>query len=485
MLMPANSPAFRFLVLALALTAATGCPAPTQTATEEDEVRPVKAAGSVRKTVAPTGASTKPTTSTAPGASPGAGGTSSTAPASTNPNGTPSTAASTATSAAPSTAASTAVSTAPSTAASTAVSTAPSTAASTAASTAPSASPSAGASSSPAASVEPSTTPSATPTTGDETPGPTRENGGSVSAFAGNKDGQGLQNGTGVDALFQLPTAVAADNAGNVYVADAGNNAIRKITPAGVVSLVAGGSQGTQEGVGMTAQFNSPNGIAVADDGTIYVADTNNNRVRKIVSQQTSLVVGNGSGGQSLSAPYSVAVDRLGNLFIADTNNFRVLKVPVGQSTASVFAGSGAAGSADGNGAAAQFTVPASLTTDFYGNVYVADIFSLRKITAAGVVSTPQITGAALFSQLRIATDRYGDGSILYASDTETDQVYLLRRDDATGDYEATTLAGSTAGHAEGAGANAQFNDPLQLWVTSGGTLYIPDYLNNVIRRSN
>jgi sugar lactone lactonase YvrE len=307
-----------------------------------------------------------------------------------------------------------------------------------------------------------------------------------VTAFVGNKDGQGLQNGQGVDALFWLPSAVAVDSAGNVYVADTGNNAIRKITPGGDATLVAGGSLGTNEGAGSTAQFNSPSGITVDGAGTLYVADTGNNRIRKIAGGLTSLFIGAGAGGQSLSAPSSVACDRFGNLYIADTNNFRVLKVAAGQSTATVLAGSGSAGQANGGGSAAQFISPASLTVDFNGNVYVADVFSIRKIDPSGNVSTPSITGdATFFSQVRVTTDRQGDGSILYVTDAESDKIFILRRDATSGEYEAEELAGSTQGYAEGAGANAMFFDPLQPFVTDSGTIYVPDYGNNVIRRMN
>ena len=476
-MLPAHSQSFRLLAISLALAAVVGCPGPSQV--DEEEIRPVRVTGSKKSPSPGTTATARPGASATPSAaattgataSPSTGGTASPSPngttspnpnatASPNPNG----------SASPS----------PSPSASASASPSPSPSASATAS--PSASPTASPSPSPTAS--PTAAPTATPTSNGGTPEPTRENGGSASTFAGNKDGQGMQDGTGTEATFQLPAAVTADAAGNVYVADAGNNAIRKITSGGVVSLLAGGSQGTNEGVGLTAQFSAPNGIAVDDAGVVYVADTNNNRVRKIVNGQTSLFIGAGSGGQTLAAPYGVAVDRQGNLFIADTNNRRILKVPAGQTTAAVFAGSGTSGSADGSGASAQFTVPVSLATDYFGNVYVADIFSLRKIDPSGVVTTPQVSGAQLFSQLRIATARMGDGSVIYASDTETDQVYILRRD-ADGNYDSTSLAGSTAGHTDAAGNGAQFNDPLQLWVTGSGTLFVPDYLNNVIRRLN
>jgi hypothetical protein len=170
----------------------------------------------------------------------------------------------------------------------------------------------------------------------------------SLALFAGDP-GQtaGAADGTGSEARFNLPNSVATDSAGNVYVADRFNHTIRKITPAGVVSTLAGtvGMVGSTDGTGAAASFNNPAGVATDGAGNVYVADTNNCTIRKIT--------------------------------------------PAG--VVSTLAGtSGQTGTTDGIGAAARFTNPEGVATDGAGNVYVADTdnHTIRKITAAGGVTT-------------------------------------------------------------------------------------------------
>jgi sugar lactone lactonase YvrE len=268
-----------------------------------------------------------------------------------------------------------------------------------------------------------------------------------------------------------------------VWVADSGNDLIRKVTSAGVVSFVAGGAATFADGAGATANFNQPNGITVDDSGNVFVADTSNNRIRKIVAgtSTVSTLVGGGSGGQTLSSPQSVACDRSGNLYIADTGNFRILRVASGSNSASVFAGSGVAGISDGNGAAAQFISPSSVTVDFAGNVYVGDASFVRRVSSSGAVTSLTINDVN-FVQPRITTDRQADGSIIYATDGDNNTVYTIKRD-ISNNYNATLLAGTNQGFLDGVGAAARFQIPLQPFVTGDGTLYVPDQQNNCIRK--
>jgi serine/threonine protein kinase, bacterial len=229
-----------------------------------------------------------------------------------------------------------------------------------------------------------------------------------VSTFAGTGT-SGFLNGNALSAQFDLPMDVAIDKYGNVFVADQGNNIIRMITPSGMVSSFAGsGAPGLVDGDDTTAEFLSPQGVAVDTSGNIYVADAGNNCIRKITPAGiTSTLAGalthgftNGTGGVAqFSKPEGVAVDANGNIYIADAGNNVIRKItPTGE--VSTFAGSGAFGYADGSGSAAQFSAPAGVAVDASGNVYVADEYNarIRKITPQGIVTTIAGTGSFGFA---------------------------------------------------------------------------------------
>ena len=147
----------------------------------------------------------------------------------------------------------------------------------------------------------------------------------------------GFANGTGTSARFNLPQGVAVDSSGNAYVADSLNNLIRKITPAGVVSTFAGsGSRGSTNGTGTAASFNGPIGVALDSSGNVYVSESGNNLIRKITSAGVvSTLAGTGSQGSangegtvaSFYAPYGISVDSTGNVYVADTYNHLIRKI--------------------------------------------------------------------------------------------------------------------------------------------------------------
>ncbi len=196
---------------------------------------------------------------------------------------------------------------------------------------------------------------------------------------------------------------IAVDPSGNAFVAEAGNNAIRKVTAAGEIGNFAGSSTGATDGTGMAALLNRPAAVAVADGGDIYVADTGNHAIRRISrtgavttfagSGSAGFANGNGSSA-SFNAPTGVALDGSGNLYVADSNNNVIRKITRAGSV-STFAGSGAAGFANGLGTSATFSSPSHVAVDRDGNVYVSDVgnVSVRKVTAGGLVTTVVGTG--------------------------------------------------------------------------------------------
>ena len=218
---------------------------------------------------------------------------------------------------------------------------------------------------------------------------------GVVSTFAGSAPGS--TDATGTAASFSITRGLAVDAAGNVYVADEGNHKIRKITPAGVVSTLAGsGTIGSADGPGISASFNLPTGVAVDAAGNVYVADRTNHKIRKITSAGVvSTLAGSGAQGStdatgilaSFNFPTGIEVDAAGNVYVAEAGNYKIRKI-TSAGVVSTLAGSGALGSTDGPGTAASFYIPHDVAVDALGNVYVGEDYKIRKITSAGVVST-------------------------------------------------------------------------------------------------
>jgi sugar lactone lactonase YvrE len=318
-----------------------------------------------------------------------------------------------------------------------------------------------------------------------------------VSTFAGSGN-VGSTDGTGTYDSFYWPQGLAVDGSGHVYVADGSNNRIRMITPGGVVSTFAGSlGAGSDNGTVSVARFFNPTGVAIDGSGNVYVADQNNHLIRKITPVGVvSTLAGSGSQGfangigtaASFSFPSEIAVDGLGNVYVADQDNFRIRKItPAG--VVSTFAGSSVAGFANGTGTAASFSPLTGLALDVSGNVYVADYgnHSIRKITPAGVVSTLAGSGsqgssdgtgtAASFNYpTRVVVD--GSGNVYVADRTNN----LIRKITPTG--VVITLAGSgSVGSANGMGIAASFNGPSGVAIDGSGNLYVADTYNNRIRK--
>lgn len=230
---------------------------------------------------------------------------------------------------------------------------------------------------------------------------------GAVTTLAGSTTG-GYADGAGAAALFSQPAGVAIDGNGNAYVADAGNHAIRKITPAGQVCTVAGtGSSGYVDGAGAQAKFNMPVGVTVDRQGNLYVADFYNFRIRKIdTAGVVSTLAGNGEQAYldgvgtaaKFARPHAVSVDANGvYLYDVDTDTAVVRKIEIATATVTTLAGSTTPGYADGVGSAAQLGYPYGVAVDDNGTLLLADTWNnrIRRVLANGTVTTEAGNGTA------------------------------------------------------------------------------------------
>jgi len=316
-----------------------------------------------------------------------------------------------------------------------------------------------------------------------------------VTIFAGSGSGA-FVNGTGVAASFNYPSDVAVDASGNVYVADTQNNRIRKITSEGVVTTLAGsGNQTFADGTGVAASFSRPSGVAVDASGNVYVADSNNNMIRKITSVGVvTRLAGAGSMGftdgtgtaAKFNLPEGVAVDASGNVYVADTFNHRIRKI-TSSGVVTTLAGSGSEAFADGTGAAASFCRPSGVAVDASGNVYVADTFNyrIRKITSSGVVTTLAGSGSEAFADGTGAAASFSRPSGV-AVDTSgnvyvTDSInHRIRKITSAG--VVTTLTGSGYSGSSNV-STATFYGPSGVAITSLGTIFVADTANHLIRK--
>ena len=308
----------------------------------------------------------------------------------------------------------------------------------------------------------------------------------------------GAADGRGTNAQFNFPSGGYADRQGNVYVADFGNHRIRKVAPDGTVSTVAGtGVPGYADGPADQAMFNQPLGVCADGAGNMYVADTGNNRIRKIsLTGLVSTVAGSGLSGYidgsgawaRFDFPNDLVVDGSGGLYVSEFNNHTVRKVTA-EGNVSTWVGNGTPGEVDGARMAARLNQPGGLAMDTQGNLYVSEFGGqrIRKISAAGEVSTAAGSGVAGYmdgpgSQAQF---RNPDGVVvdpagyLYVADNGND---VIRRVSPSGWVE--TVAGTgVAGFADGEGAKSQFVNPSGLGMDGSGTLYVADGGNHRVRQ--
>jgi sugar lactone lactonase YvrE len=324
-----------------------------------------------------------------------------------------------------------------------------------------------------------------------------------ASLLAGNDGGAGSADGTQAAARLNRPSGIAVDASGNAYVADAGNNSIRKIDPSGVVTTLAGapGLPGSANGLGAAARLSEPTGVAVDSAGFVYVADSGNNAIRKISPAGLALTLAGApeepgrADGQGAAArfwgPSGVAVDRSGTVYVTDTNN-NLVRIVSQDGVVSTLAGTGEAGSADGPGKAASFFHPSGIAIDDSGIAYVADSGNnaIRAISPSGAVTTIAGPGRrraagggrkyarASFSDPNgLAVDPSGN---IYVADAGNGVIRKLAPSGT-----ATILAGrlGQAGSADGKGAAATFFSPFGVALDQAGNAYVADGGNHTIRK--
>ena len=321
---------------------------------------------------------------------------------------------------------------------------------------------------------------------------------GTITTIAGTgEQGYSGDNGPAVEAQLAYPQRVAVDGNGNLYIADWGNNRIRRVDANGTITTIAGtGGSGFSGdgGPAVAAQLKLPQGVAVDGTGNLYIADTDNHRIRQVVPSGTiTTIAGTGGSGYSgdggpaavaqLNSPSGVAVDGAGNLYIADTENHRIRRMN-SSGTITTVAGTGMGFSGDGGPAiAAQLNTPAGVAVDGAGNVYIADYYNrrIRRVDASGIIATIAGTGRRGFS---------GDGGLAVVAQLGNPRgvavdgagnVYIadffngrIRRVDALGII--TTIAGSEGqgNHGDGGPAvQARLGSPEGVAVDRAGNLYI------------
>ena len=370
--------------------------------------------------------------------------------------------------------------------------------------------------------------------------------------LAGRAGSSGSADGTGTNALFNRPWNLAVDAAGNIFVTEAANHLVRKITPAGVVTTLAGtaGVPGTADGTGSAAQFgfiatgpastptapSGPFGIALDGAGNAFVVDGDNYTIRRLTPERVvTTYAGQGgfrgatdgaAGAALFSVPIGVASDADGALYVADCFNHVIRRISPTGFVTTIAGFAGTSGSADGAGSQARFLHPTGLATDAAGNLYVGDSNNtVRRVSPPGpgqsdwtvttLAGTPgagggndgvgalaqfgipagtlanitiRFTPANLAPSTGIPTYAIGDLSGLatdaagnvYVADAANHTIRKI-----TPARVVTTIGGipGFSGNTDGLGSTARFRNPSGVAVDAAGYLYIADSLNHTIRK--
>ena len=329
---------------------------------------------------------------------------------------------------------------------------------------------------------------------------------GTITTFAGSSAGLSGDNGAASSAQLSGPQAITMDSTGNLYIADTGNSRIRKIDTSGTITTIAGTSSGFSGDTGLatSAQLASPAGVGIDSSGIIYIGDTNNNRLRKIATDGTittfagtGVTTYGGDGGVATSAQFStpqgVAVDSAGNVYMADSGHHRIRKIDT-SGNISTYAGTGTAGFTGDGGPAtsARLNTPLGISIDSSDNLYIAEGNNsrIRKVATDGTITTVAGSSAGFSGDGGAATSAQinspfgvvaGSGGVFYIADTGNQRI---RKVDGSGNITTVAGTGSAGSSGDtGAATSAQINTPMSGAIDSSGNYYFADYGNSKIRK--
>ncbi len=334
-----------------------------------------------------------------------------------------------------------------------------------------------------------------------------------VSTFVGSTTAiSGSTDATGTAARFRYVGATVQDAQGNLYVTDIDNHTIRKVTSAGVVTTFAGtvGSFGGNDGTGTAAKFYSPYGLTIDASGNLYVSEFRGHRIRKITpAGVVTTVAGNGTLGRDngtgasarFNEPISLALDNAGNLFVSDLGNNLIRKIALATGVVTTLAGGGTQDNLpyDGQGTAALFVAPQGICIDTQNNLYVADNTAIRKITPTGLVSTIAgaskdggfVNGAGNTARFKyifgICRDAAG---FLYVADRETGSIRRISPEGVVSDFAGLTasmFAGGASpiidGDADGSLTTARFRFFSNLYMNPQNIIFVGEEEGHRVRK--
>ena len=325
----------------------------------------------------------------------------------------------------------------------------------------------------------------------------------SVTTLVGQPFSPGSADGAGSNVRFQSPTGIAVTSSGIVYAADTANHTIRRISPIGVTSTLAGlpGSPGSADGSGTSARFLYPAGLALDAAGDLYVADTGNHLIRRVTPAGLVTTIAGLAGvfgavdgpaaDARFRAPRGVAVDASGNLYVADTDNHTIRRISSRGAVTTLAGSAGLLGGDNGTGGAARFNYPVGIITAAPGSLIIADSanHTIRLMTAtsavstlagqAGVIGTANGPGstAKFYNPSGVAVDATGT---IYVADTNNHAVRIISPAGVV-----TTAAGNPgiSGRVDGVNQNARFLYPSAVAIDGQGALFIADRDAHTVRQ--